>query len=151
MNLHARYNLCFADASQTANFSNGIGTTISYEDLPILKGIRKKLPTLLGDKAKDLVCEANYYFDPTKCGVGFHGDSERTRVIGIRLGVSLPLHYQWLHNSKPIGKRARFVIHHGDFYVMGEKTVGTDWLKSKIPTLRHAAGAPKFLEIPMKK
>jgi hypothetical protein len=30
---------------------------------------------------------------------------------------------------------------------MSSKTVGTDWKKKKIPTLRHAAGCNKFIDI----
>jgi hypothetical protein len=32
----------------------------------------------------------------------------------------------------------------GDVYIMSEKTVGTDWKKKTIPTLRHATGCAKF-------
>jgi hypothetical protein len=43
------------------------------------------------------------YYDVSKCGIGFHGDAERIKVIAIRLGESMPLHYQWFQNSKPVG------------------------------------------------
>lgn len=36
-------------------------------------------------------------------------------------------------------------------YIMSEKAVGYDWKKRKIPTLRHAAGADKYLIIKEKK
>ena len=39
--------------------------------------------------------EGNYYYDIKKCGIGFHGDAERRKVVGIRLGDSIPLHFQW--------------------------------------------------------
>ena len=35
----------------------------------------------------------------------------------------------------------------GDFYVMSEKTVGTDWKKKSILTLRHASGASKYVKL----
>jgi hypothetical protein len=38
-------------------------------------------------------------------------------------------------------------LHSGDLYVMSEKAVGTDVKKKKIATLRHAAGASKYLEL----
>ena len=34
----------------------------------------------------------------------------------------------------------------GDMYIMEEKAVGNDWKKSSIFTLRHAAGAEKYLK-----
>ena len=84
-----------------------------------------------------------------KCGIGFHGDAERKRVIALRLssGKCYPLHYQWFKNGKPIGKRAIVELEDRDFYVMSAKTVGTDWKKKLIPTLRHATGAEKFTKI----
>lgn len=38
-------------------------------------------------------------------------------------------------------------IDHGDVYIFSEKATGQDWKKKTIPTLRHAAGAQKFLTV----
>ena len=75
-----------------------------------------------------------------KCGIGFHGDSERKKVIACSLGASRPIHWQWYERSKPIGERIKFTLHNGDMYIMSEKTTGFDWKKRIIATLRHAAG-----------
>ena len=61
------------------------------------------------------------------------------------------MHYQWFHQGTPVGPRAKLLLNHGDFYVMSEKATGFDWKRRKIPTLRHAAGAAKFLRIKEKK
>ena len=95
MNKHARYNLCFGVEGQTAEFENGKGTIVGFKDVPLLSKIRDSLPTYLGSKATEMGCEGNYFYDVTKCGIGFHGDCERKRVVGLRLGASVPLHYQW--------------------------------------------------------
>jgi hypothetical protein len=40
-------------------------------------------------------------------------------VAALRTGTnSMPLHYQWFYNSKPIGKNFSVDISPGDFYVM---------------------------------
>jgi hypothetical protein len=57
------------------------------------------------------------------------------------------LHYQWYTKSNPIGKRVELNINHGDIYVMSEKATGYDWKKRSLITLRHAAGAEKYLRI----
>jgi len=114
--------------------------------LPLLSNVRDKLVEIIGKPAKGLVAEGNYYYDINKCGIGFHGDAERKKVIGIRVGATLPLHYQWFKESKPISERVKLSLNHGDIYLMSEKAVGTDWKKKKIPTLRHAAGCEKFLK-----
>ena len=94
-----------------------------------------------------MACEGNYYYDVSKCGIGFHGDGERKRVVGLRLGASIPLHYQWFHKSRPVGERSIIMLNHGDLYVMSEKAVGTDWLLKNTLTLRHAAGSKKYTTI----
>ena len=103
MNKHARFNLCFANEKQDAKYEDGLGTIIAYRDVPLLSKIRDTLPEFAGEKAKELACEGNYYYDVAKCGIGFHGDGERKRVVGLRLGASIPLHYQWFQNSTPLG------------------------------------------------
>lgn len=101
-----------------------------------------------GEKAQNLKGEGNYYYDVTKCGIGFHGDSERRKVIAIRLGASIPIHYQWFQRNLPTGNRMIFPLDDGDIYVMSEKAVGTDWKKKIDFTLRHATGCAKFTTIP---
>ena len=147
MNKHARYNLCFAPEGHVSDYEKGLGTVISYKDVPLLSSIRDQLQDYVGEKARELQCEGNYYFDVTKCGIGFHGDGERKRVIGLRLGATIPLHYQWFQRSKPVGQRFILNLNHGDLYIMSEKAVGFDWLLKKKLTLRHAAGSKKYTTI----
>jgi hypothetical protein len=147
VNKHARGNLCFSEEGHEACYEEGKGTVIAYKDVPITNSIRGKLGEVFGDKGRDLQCEGNYYFDTSKCGIGFHGDAERRKVIAVRLGESMCLHYQWFVQGKAIGRRIKFMLNHGDIYVMSDKAVGFDWKKRKIATLRHAAGADKFLVV----
>ena len=78
-------------------------------------------------------------------GLGFHGDSERKRVIAARLGADMLLEYQWFHQTRPVGRRYSRTLKGGDVYVMSEKATGWDWKKRSKYTLRHAAGCKKFL------
>lgn len=144
VNKHARHNLCFGEKAQEPEYEKGKGRVVAYADVPITQKLKTELELVCGP---NLTCEGNYYYDIKKCGIGWHGDSERRRVIGVRLGASLPLCYQWFRNRKPIGKRIDIDLHHGDIYIMSEKAVGTDWKKKKIATLRHAAGCDKFLRL----
>ena len=147
VNKKARHNLCFGAKSQEPDYENKKGTIISYDNVLLTKHIRDKLGEFVGDQAKNLNAEGNYYYDISKCGIGFHGDAERKKVIGIRLGLNMPLHFQWFYNSIPVGERSIFDFDNGDIYIMSEKTTGFDWKKRKILTLRHAAGCKNFLNI----
>ena len=147
VNKLARWNSCFDEVGQEPDIENGKGTVISFDNAPLLNKLRLKLPTIFGPKTNNLKAEMNYYYDTTKCGIGFHGDAERRIVICARLGSSIPMHFQWFHRFKPIGERFATTFNHGDIYIMSEKTVGTDWKKSSIPTLRHAAGCDKYTTI----
>jgi len=117
VNKHARWNLCFDTESRD----------------PVTKILLSQISSYVGPKAENLKGEGNYYYNKSKCGIGFHGDSERRKVIGIRLGdgESSPLHYQWFSKSEAVGERLIIPLNSGDMYVMSEKAVGTDWKKKK--------------------
>jgi hypothetical protein len=143
----ARYNLCFDDSGRGPDYENGKGRIVAFNDVASLQRVRNILPEIIGHKASELKAEGNYYYDITKCGIGFHGDSERRIVIGVRVGAPLLLRYRWFIESKPFGINMDFILDNGDMYIMSNKAVGTDWKKRKIATLRHAAGCDKFTSI----
>jgi hypothetical protein len=85
--------------------------------------------------------------DLSQCGIGFHGDGERRKVFAVRMGETMPLYFKWFQNSQSVGEPFELVLNDGDMYIMSEKAVGFDWLKKKIPTLRHSTGCSKFTGI----
>lgn len=143
VNKHARWNLCFDDESHDPDYSNGKGRVIGYDQVPHLRHIVQQFPDMFGAKSINMKGEGNYYYS-TQCGIGFHGDSERRKVIALRLGATMSLYYQWYRGGQTVGPRIQIQLHDGDMYIMSEKAVGTDWKKKNIYTLRHAAGADKF-------
>ena len=140
LNKHARYNVCFGDKSQEPNYEEKKGTIIAYDSTPILKQWRTNIGKVLGANATNLEVEGNYYYDIKKCGIGFHGDSERKKIIAASLGGTRPIHWQWYYQSKPIGPRIKVELTNGDMYIMSEKASGWDWKLRSKKTLRHAAG-----------
>lgn len=142
----ARSNLCFDDVAMKADYAAGQGTIVAFSDVPHVNNIRQVLPDILGAKAQALKCELNHYFDLKKCGIGFHGDAERRLVVGVRVGATIPLAYQWYQHWRPISEKFVLNLDHGDMYVMSEKAVGHEWKSSSIRTLRHAAGCAKYLK-----
>ena len=146
LNKNARHNVCFGLKHQNPDYENKKGTIIAYNEVPMLNKIRKGLPLKFNDKANNLVCEGNKYYDISKCGIGWHGDSERTIVIALRLGNEMCLKYRWYHKSKPITTSKLMNLNSGDMYIMSEKAVGQDWKHSSKITLRHCAGSKKFID-----
>ena len=149
-NKRARHNLNFSDQRQKPDFSNGKGTTVAWGDVPILSELREDLIKAFGDPAANLKCEGNLYYKRGKTGIGYHGDTERRKVIGVRLGHRMNIHYMWYYNDRPRGLNMSIMLEEGDIYCMSEKTVGTDWRPNKVMgfekksyVLRHAAGAAK--------
>lgn len=54
-------------------------------------------------KSINYICEGNRYFDLKKCGIGYHGDKERTRVICLSIGSNnYPIRWLWFYKSKPV-------------------------------------------------
>jgi hypothetical protein len=145
VNKRARWNNCYGDASQLPDVAKGKGTVVAFDSVPEMARLRAALPRLFGPKAKDLVAETNLYYDVSKCGIGFHGDTERRIVVCARFGASMPLVFQWFYKNEPVGKQLRLTLNDGDVYVMSQKAVGHDWKRSSIYTLRHAAGCAQYL------
>ena len=148
VNKHARHNLCFGEAHQEPNYEEGMGTVYAFDEVPLLKQIRYKLGEIIGEKGTNLQAEGNYYYDVKKCGIGFHGDTERKKVIAFRLGATIPLCYAWYHDNNVVSNVMTINdLEHGDMYVMSEKTTGFDWKSKTKYTLRHAAGCDKYTTI----
>ncbi len=147
VNKLARWNLCYADFSQEPDYEQKKGTVINFKDVPVLNSIRSNLDKFFGKKAKNLFGELNHYYDVNKCGIGFHGDSERKIVIGLRVGASMKLKFQWYKGGNPEGNSMSMMLNDGDMYIMSSKAVGHDWKRRKIYTLRHAAGCEKYTKV----
>ena len=155
VNKNARWNNCFGPKSQVADIANKKGTIVGYDKVPLLKRIIDWLYEMecgfnvwkdgKVEGACRMVAEGNYYYDET-CGIGAHGDSERRRAIGIRLGLCAPLGYRWRIRGKGVGKKMVLNFKHGDMYIMSEKAVGTDWKRRASLQLVHAAGAEKYMK-----
>ncbi len=141
VNKIARYNLNFANFSQEPNYEEGKGRIVNIKDIELLKKLNN---TVKKSTKNDLVIEGNYYYDVDKCGIGYHGDAERRKTIGVRLGKSFPICFQWYYQSEKISEVKKIMLNSGDMYIMSEKTTGTDWKKRNIPTLRHSAGCEKY-------
>lgn len=147
VNKKARYNLCFSEEYQAPDYESGKGTIIPYSDVPEVEKIRMGLNGMMEKLGlSKLKVEGNYYFNPKECGIGYHGDTERRIVIGLRVGESIPLAYRWYYNSEKISKTIRINLEEGDLYFMSHKATGNDWKLRSHVTLRHAAGE-KFINV----
>jgi hypothetical protein len=138
VNKHARYNLCFDNYEQEPDYAAGKGRIVNMGTIKLLKELNDEIAGLEG--IGDLKIEGNYYYDVNKTFILPHGDVERRKVVGVRLGETLPLFFQWYHKGEPVSGLGKYMINSGDIYFMSEKTVGTDWRKSSLYTLRHSAG-----------
>ena len=147
LNKHARSNVCFNIIGNKPDYENKKGTVISYDNVKYLNSIRQKMVKIFGNKSENMICEGNRYFDLKNCGIGWHGDSERRKVIGMRLGETMPLCFNWFYQSKSIGNILQIELNNTDIYVMSEKTTGNDWKYRSKYTLRHSAGSKKYLAL----
>lgn len=137
----ARYNLCFAETSQKADFEAGRGTVVGWDEVPEVAFLREGLHEELF--LPMLLAEGNRYYQ-SKCGIGYHGDSERRIVVAARLRKETSLCFHWYLQGKRVGEKLTLHLGHGDLYFMSEKATGFDWKKRSIFTLRHAAGHTKY-------
>jgi hypothetical protein len=141
VNKKVRWNLCFDVVAHDPDYAAGKGRVVAWDTVPILRRFVADWPARFGAKAVGLKGEGNYYYDLKKCGIGWHGDTERRKVIAVRLGASMPIQFQWYNKRAPVGPTVVIRLNGGDLYIMSEKAVGSDWKSSSKWTLRHAAGA----------
>lgn len=150
MNKHGRFNNCYADEAQKPDIPAGKGTVVAFGDAPLVGKLRDALPTLFKTDAVSkevtaLNAETNLYYDVSnkKVGIGWHGDTERRIVVGVRLGNAserCPLRFKWYNQCTPVSDEIEIPLKHGDIYVMGEKATGYDWMTKWKMTLRHGVG-----------
>lgn len=147
VNKHARWNMCFSNFDQEPDYENKMGRVMDFSDhrLTLTNHIRLALQN--NCSSNYLQGEGNYYYDIRKTGIGFHGDSERKKVIGVKLGEIIPFEYQWFYKGEPVGDRIHFDLGDGDIYVMCDVATGHNWKRKNIYTLRHAVGCKKYLTI----
>lgn len=145
LNKQARYNLCFSNFNQQPDYQNKKGTIYNVSKFHYLDKLNTGLKTF-GEEFSNLECEGNNYFNIKKCGIGYHGDSERKKIIGCRFGQSLDLNYWWYYQNKRLNNKITIPLHHGDIYIMDEKASGFDWKSKNKFTLRHATGSYKYIK-----
>ena len=158
-NKHKRSNVNAGEEAEEANINEGIGTTVAFSSTPELKKVIQGLKQF-GPDFQTLLAEGNYYHTPTKCGIGFHGDTERRWAMGVTMGKSRIIEFQAFVRSFPEGPPIRLTLDHGDIYLMYENGCGWDWKRTpKIgelpsgcprrqyhaPHFRHRAGDEGFL------
>jgi hypothetical protein len=142
----ARHNICIADISQEPEYELKRGRVVPFSSTPSLSSIRKDISTLFKDKGHNLIAEGNKYYDPTRCGISWHGDRKRKKVFMVRVGgcEPMPFFVRWYRENKVVGKELSILLESGDALVFSEKMVGGDWKNSSKLTLRHSAGCTKF-------
>ena len=59
---------------------------INFKDLKLLNMVRNKF-NMIGNEFSNMNAEGNWYYNLEKCGIGMHGDVERKKVFGVRLGM----------------------------------------------------------------
>lgn len=146
VNKKARHNLCFADFDQEPNYSEGKGTVINFNRLLITNHLRNTLPSFFGPKCQGMYAEGNYYYNIHKCGINWHGDIERKRVVGVRLGRTIPLCFRWYKNGVSDGITNNFQLNSGDIYIFSEKATGSDCYDNNKWVLKHAAGSEEYVD-----
>ena len=145
LNKLARANVCYGKEGRAANYAEGKGTIIGFDQSPLVGNLLKVVEILMQDNG--LIVEGNQYDNVSKNGIGPHGDTERVCVSCLRVGESMPMKFGMFWNCKLRGKPFETVINGGDLYFMSEEAVGAEWKSRSKWIWRHCAGAPKYLKM----
>ena len=145
LNKLARANVCYGKEGRAANYAEGKGTIIGFDQSPLVGKLLQSVELLMKDQ--DLIVEGNQYDNVSKNGIGPHGDTERVCVACLRVGESMPMKFGMFWDCKVRGKPFETIINGGDLYFMSEKAVGAEWKCRSKWIWRHCAGAPKYLKM----
>jgi len=145
LNKLARANVCYGKEGRAANYAEGKGTIIGFDQSPLVGNLLQVIEILMKDEG--LIVEGNQYDDVSKNGIGPHGDTERVCVACLRVGASMPMKFGMFWNCKVRGKPFETIINGGDLYFMSEEAVGAEWKSRSKWIWRHCAGAPKYLKM----
>jgi len=145
LNKLARANVCYGKEGRAANYAEGKGTIIGFDQSPLVGNLLKVVEILMQDNG--LIVEGNQYDNVSKNGIGPHGDTERVCVSCLRVGESMPMKFGMFWNCKLRGKPFETVINGGDLDFMSEEAVGAEWKSRSKWIWRHCAGAPKYLKM----
>ena len=118
LNKHARANVCFGEYNIEPNYEEKQGRIVAYKDVKYLDILRQNLCKMLGKKGENLICEGNRYFDIKKCGIGWHGDSERKKVIGLRLGEKMMFKIRWYFKCNAVSESINIELEDGDMIAL---------------------------------
>ena len=143
-NARSRRNLYFADEARPGDMTIGQNTVVAWSSVPANAECLRSLTELLGTTDVNTAV-SNYYPDPRRCGIGWHGDAERRQTIMVRLGSgsnTRPIHFLWCEGKSRIVSPVTIDLQHGDVMVPCAKAVGTDYKLRSVPTVRHATGFP---------
>ena len=145
LNKLARANVCYGKEGRAANYAEGKGTIMGFDQSPLVGNLLQVIEILMKDEG--LIVEGNQYDDVSKNGIGPHGDTERVCVACLRVGASMPMKFGMFWNCKVRGKPFETIINGGDLYFMSEEAVGAEWKSRSKWIWRHCAGAPKYLKM----
>jgi hypothetical protein len=165
---HARGNAEIGPVATASDFLNTqegkvtrplSGVVIAFAETPKIHAAAVHLRSLVQKEGcpflPPLCAEINHYGPNLKdtnklhtadrCGIGFHGDSERPDVIGLVLGnISKELHFQAFCGANPTGLRFVLTLAPGDLYVLDSVACGHKWASERASEttvhFRHAAG-----------
>ena len=140
----SRRNLYFAEEARPGDMAIGQNTVVAWSSVPANAECLCALTELLGTTDVNTAV-SNYYPDPRRCGIGWHGDAERRQTIMVRLGSgsnTRPIHFLWCEGKSRIVSPVTIDLQHGDVMVPCAKAVGTDYKLRSVPTVRHATGFP---------
>lgn len=141
MNRRARWTLTLADESQEPCYEEGKGRVVSWKDVPVLSSLKDSLVEKFDC---NVVAECNNYYEE-KCGIGYHADKNRTYVIGLRVGRSMPLCFRWYLCDIHVGETVEVMLNAGDLYVMSSRAVNSNGVSEDL-ILKHAAGDRKYID-----
>jgi hypothetical protein len=156
LNKNARHNLCFTDANQEPDYETGRGRTYAFSRCPtFMSNLRSFFsntlmvdgrPYMTQSGGKPLFAEGNLYYDHSKTYIGWHGDVERSIVVGYRMGATFPLHFMLFGpDQQPVpGSLHTFHMSDSDAYIMSHDATGYNWRKHAY-AYRHSAGHSEVL------
>lgn len=138
------YSIFNHDTNEKIHTSVSTGVNIDkrkikdLSSLYLLNSVRKGIVKLI-DNTDQISIDSTTYTNMKEYTMFYRGEKQKSFIIYLQLGVSIPLSYKWYHFGVSVGNEIHIPdLRNGDICIPSYKAMGLDYRSRSKYTIRHS-------------